>query len=321
MILVHLQATVYRWFDQFKSGDLNTDHKPIPGRPLIDHEGRKERLKEAIINDRYITYRDLVAQVNVSTGSIFNLKDELGVEKLKGIWIPHQLTITHKNQRKIWPENQLRIFKNGSLRKVDHIVTGDEMWMFFHTVYQGNKRRWIFSDEPYHEVAKQSNTRNNRMFTIFFNSSSVVHSQFQEEGFAVKSIDYLDTLKKAKQNLVDSGTKNFILHQDNSPVHMSQESKDYYKEDKWQLTNHPPHSPDLSPCDFWLFKEIKTAFRGKKYETDTELALAVDLFIAQIPISEFEKCFKIWFERMDKCIKAEGGYFEMKKRTLKDRNL
>lgn len=78
--------------------------------------------------------------------------------------------------------------------------------------------------------------------------------------------------------------------------------------------SHPPYSPDLSPCDFWLFKKIKKAFRGKNHTTDTELALAIDLFTAQIPKSEFEKCFKIWFERMDKCINENGGYFEINKK-------
>lgn len=82
-------------------------------------------------------------------------------------------------ERKRWCENQLQKFKNGSLRTINQIITCDEMWMFFHTVYHGNKQRWVFGDENFNEIPKQSNTRNKRMFTIFFNSSGVVHSQFQ----------------------------------------------------------------------------------------------------------------------------------------------
>ena len=84
--------------------------------------------------------------------------------------------------------------------------------------------------------------------------------------------------------------------------------------------DHPPYSPDLSPCDFWLFKLLKKHFRGKKYKTENELALAVNLFLAQIPEEEFAKCIKIWFERMEMCVQKKGGYFEMKEREREFRN-
>jgi hypothetical protein len=29
---------------------------------------------------------------------------------------------------------------------------------------------------------------------------------------------------------------------------------------------HPPHSPDLSPNDFWLFPEIKFALKGRGFQ-------------------------------------------------------
>ena len=103
--------------------------------------------------------------------------------------------------------------------------------MFFHTIYKENKRRWIFDDEPYHEVPRMSNTRNKRIFTMFFNSKGVIHIQFQEEGFSVKSIDYIEALQNVKKNLIEFGIKNPILHQDNSPVHISYESQVYYQLD------------------------------------------------------------------------------------------
>ena len=28
---------------------------------------------------------------------------------------------------------------------------------------------------------------------------------------------------------------------------------------------HPPDSPDLAPCDFFLFKHLKKYFRGRKF--------------------------------------------------------
>ena len=34
---------------------------------------------------------------------------------------------------------------------------------------------------------------------------------------------------------------------------------------------HPPYSPDLAPCDFWLFPKL----RGCRYETTVEIKEAV----------------------------------------------
>ena len=34
---------------------------------------------------------------------------------------------------------------------------------------------------------------------------------------------------------------------------------------------HPPFSPDLAPCDFWLFPKLKEKLRGCRYETIEEM--------------------------------------------------
>ena len=38
---------------------------------------------------------------------------------------------------------------------------------------------------------------------------------------------------------------------------------------------HPPNSPDLAPCDFWLFPKLKEKLRGCRYEKIEEIKEAV----------------------------------------------
>ena len=38
---------------------------------------------------------------------------------------------------------------------------------------------------------------------------------------------------------------------------------------------HRPYSPDLAPCDFWLFPKLKENLRGCRYETIEEMKEAV----------------------------------------------
>jgi len=39
----------------------------------------------------------------------------------------------------------------------------------------------------------------------------------------------------------------------------------------WQWSPHPPHSPDLAPCDFCLFPKLKLRMKGRKFDTIEEI--------------------------------------------------
>ena len=47
--------------------------------------------------------------------------------------------------------------------------------------------------------------------------------------------------------------------------------------EKMKVLNHPPYSPDLSPCDFFLFPRLKKMLSGNKY---TSIRLLAVLFIS-----------------------------------------
>ena len=70
--------------------------------------------------------------------------------------------------------------------------------------------------------------------------------------------DCLDPLIKELNKLRPTdGIKNIKLHHDNARPHVHQAVKSYLKEKKLHVMDHPPYSPDLAPCDFWLFDYIK----------------------------------------------------------------
>ena len=67
----------------------------------------------------------------------------------------------------------------------------------------------------------------------------------------------------------------------------------------------PPYSPDLVPCDFWLFPKL----RGCRYETIEEMIEAVTKVIDALTQEDFHESFQNLLERY-KCIAAGGDYFE-----------
>ena len=67
----------------------------------------------------------------------------------------------------------------------------------------------------------------------------------------------------------------------------------------------PPNSPDLAPCDSWLFPKLT----GYRYET-IEMKEAVTKIIDTLTQEDFHGVFQKLLERYIKCIAAGGDYFE-----------
>ena len=64
---------------------------------------------------------------------------------------------------------------------------------------------------------------------------------------------------------------------------------------------HRPYSPDVGPCDFWLFPKL----RGCRYETIEEMKETVTKVIDTLTQEDFHGAFQKLLERY-KCIAAGG---------------
>ncbi|GFV26678.1 putative transposase [Trichonephila clavipes] len=72
----------------------------------------------------------------------------------------------------------------------------------------------------------------------------------------------------------------------------------------------PPYSPDLSPCDFFLFPKLKNHLKGHHFGTLENIQTAVTDQLKAIPISEFHQCYEEWKKRLQRCVASEGSCFE-----------
>jgi len=69
---------------------------------------------------------------------------------------------------------------------------------------------------------------------------------------------------------------------------------------------HPPYSPDLAPCDFWIFPKVKMAMKGKRFESIQDIEAATTAQLKTLTKEDFQNCFRKWQERWDKCVRSEG---------------
>ena len=93
-----------------------------------------------------------------------------------------------------------------------------------------------------------------------------------------------------RPTLFKSGQWHF--HEDNAPVHNSILVTDYLTKMGIKAVSQPPYSPDLAPCDFWLFPKL----RGCRYET-IEMKEAVMKVIDTLTQEDFHRAFQKLLEQ------------------------
>ena len=76
------------------------------------------------------------------------------------------------------------------------------------------------------------------------------------------------------------------------------------------LINHPPYSPDLSPCDYFLFPKLKTKMTGGFYDDIPAIQAAVTEVLKNIPINDIKKSMHALVDCSKHCIESNGTYFE-----------
>ena len=97
------------------------------------------------------------------------------------------------------------------------------------------------------------------------------------------------------------------LHPDNAPAPTAAATGEFLASEGVQLMSHPPYSPDLALCDFFLFPHVKKQLRGTRYDSPQEAIRAFTKAIDSIGKATWSEVGKSWFQRMARCIKAQGG--------------
>ena len=144
-------STVKNWFNEFNRGRRSLEDEGREGRPkTVVVPENIDAVRELIMQDRHVTYREIEASLGISSTSIHSiLHGHLAVKKVCSRWIPHNLTVAQKKARVDWCKEILKKYNRGVSKDVYKIVTGDESW--------------IYAYEP---ETKQKKTKNNQKMLL-----------------------------------------------------------------------------------------------------------------------------------------------------------
>ncbi|GFS62435.1 histone-lysine N-methyltransferase SETMAR [Trichonephila clavipes] len=101
-----------------------------------------------------------------------------------------------------------------------------------------------------------------------------------------------------------------MLHHDNASSHTAGLTVEFLKQKQIKVIEHPPYSPDLAMCDFWLFFNLKKNLRERRFHSEEEIDVAVNAFFLSIPRNEWFQAFNLWKFHLQKCDDAGRDYFE-----------
>ena len=186
----------------------------------------------------------------------------------------------------------------------------DESWIY---CYDPETKRqsfqWKYAGSPRPKKARQSKSTHKLLMIPFFDSTRMIYMHWVATGQTVNKKYYVEVLREFKKRfrrkrpaLFKSGQWHF--QQDNAPVHNSILVTDYLTKMGIKTDPQLPYSPDLAPCDFWLFPKLKENLTGCRYETIEQMKEAVTKVIDMLTQEDFHGAFEKLLERYNKCIAA-----------------
>jgi len=97
---------------------------------------------------------------------------------------------------------------------------------------------------------------------------------------------------------------------DNARPHNSKVSVQALKEVKAQRVMHPPYSPDLSPCDFFLFGALKEKLAGMSFSSSEDLVSKIREIFSDFSKETLQLVYMNWSKRLKWVIEHGGEYYE-----------
>lgn len=230
------------------------------------------------------------------------------VKNIVSRWVPHQLTEQQKAERVRICQQTFQLLNDGGHRIISKIITGDETYIPFYDVPTRQESKvWVFEDDPTPTTVKRKRAVKKVMYAVFFRRTGLVKAINLEGQKTVTAWYIRHCLPEVLRGLRIGG---LMLHHDNASPHTAAATLKFLRENNIRLIEHPPYSPDLAMCDFWLFFNLKNNLRGRRFTSEEEIDVTIRDYFNSISANEWRDAFRLWKIRLQKCIDAGEDYSE-----------
>ena len=304
---------IKQWFKCFKDGRASVESNPRSVRPSTSRkEEVMDQVCEKVLEDCHLTVQEIVAKVGISTGSVYSiLTEDLNLRRVSAKFVLKLLT---EQQKECWKEisEDMLDLANHDPEFIKTIITGDETWVYGYdpeTKFQSSQ--WKHPESPRPKKAQQVCSNVKMMLICFFDSRGIVHHEYAPEGQTINKEYHLQVLCRLCEAVRRKwhnvwAAKNFQLHHDNGPIHSAHAIHAFLAKSSMPLVGQAPYSPDLAPCDFWLFPKLKTILKGRRFQSREDIMKKSMEELGSIPEEKFKIRFKKWQKLWEVCLPPRG---------------
>ena len=141
---------------------------------------------------------------------------------------------------------------------------------------QNNSLRNGRAQDPQDRRRRERRSATKSMLIVFFDIRLIVHYEFAPEGQTVNAGFYCNVLRRLKEDIRRKRSElwsagNWLLRDDNVPSHRALVTREFLAHNSIITLPHPPCSPDLAPCDFFLFSKMKMQLKGRRFDRVEEI--------------------------------------------------
>ena len=131
------------------------------------------------------------------------------------------------------------------------------------------------------------------MLCIWWDQKGVLYYKLLKPGETINGERYRTKLIRLKRAIAEKRPEYvnrheaIIFHHDNVRPHVAIPVKNYLENSGWEVSPHPPYSPDPAPSNYHLFWSMQNALTGMWFTSEQGIKNWFDSFLATKPAQFF----------------------------------
>ncbi|GFY77193.1 mariner Mos1 transposase [Trichonephila inaurata madagascariensis] len=174
--------------------------------------------------------------------------------------------------------------------------------------------QWKHASSPPPKKFRAVKSAHKVLLTVFFEVQDPLLVEFLEHRKSIYSDVYCEAFRRLRSSIKNKRpgllTEGVVLLHNSARPHVSRVTQMELDKFKWETLDHPPYSPDMSPCDSHVFGPQKKHLKGKRFNSGDVLKDTVKHWVSSQPQEFWEQGILRLVHQWDRCAQAYGIYFE-----------
>ena len=151
---------------------------------------------------------------------------------------------------------------------------------------------------------------------VWWDQRGLIYYELVKPGETVNTIRYqqqlvnLERAVREKRPETKRRHEKVILLHDNAPAHTAKPVRETLTSFSWEVSPHPPYSPDLALSDYHLFASLGHALKNQRFSNYEEIGNWLKNWFASKDEEFYRKGIRNLPKRWAKCLQSERDYIE-----------